>query len=436
MITIAKIREGSIAELSGIPAGSVLISINENIISDYVDFIYHSGDDYLELLIRHPDGEEYIYEIERDDDADLGLEFVQDKIRCCGNKCIFCFIDQLPKGLRKSLYIKDEDYRLSFMDGNFITLTSVGKKDIERIIEYHLSPIYVSVHATDENLRRLMLGRKKIRPVMETLEKLTSSGIEVHTQVVLCPGYNDGGQLDKTIDDLCSLRPYLKSLGIVPVGLSAFREELPQLTPVDEKIAADLIERYGPGEQQRFRVDYEDGFLYLADEFYLLAGKDVPDNKYYDDYTQFENGIGMLRLFLDDFANEKERLSEITVKKELNVAIVTGKLMEGIFRKDVIPELRKRLPASEIGLLAVENKLLGDKITVSGLIGGKDIIEQYKRKELKYDYLLLPPNCVNSDELFLDDYTPKKIAVETGAEVKLGSYSIIDSFLDLIEERN
>jgi putative radical SAM enzyme (TIGR03279 family) len=448
VVIIKNIKPGSIAEELRIPAGSKLISINGNAVGDAIDFIYHSAEADLELLIEKPDGEQVIYDIECGPEDDLGLDIGRDKIRCCGNKCIFCFIDQLPPGLRPSLYIKDEDYRLSFLDGNFITLTSISRPEMERIVNYNLSPLYVSVHATDPALRNMMLGRKNLKPIMERLRFLTEAGIDIHAQIVLCPGINDGSALEKTIEDLASLRPHLRSVGIVPVGLSAHRQGLPKLKPVDRDIALQTVERYGPDRQQEYR-NGEDGFLYLADEFFLLAGVDPPAAYYYDDYPQFENGIGMARSFMDEFEKNKKRLDpdsnpepiRIDVGK-LNVVLVTGKLMRPILEDKIIPEIRKRIKSLDIQALEVENRLLGPMVTVSGLIGGKDIIGSYRKKRLSADarmrthVLILPPNCINTDGILLDDITPGTIADELGISVHMGSYSMVDTIRELIRRGN
>ncbi len=434
MLIVENIRPGSIAAELQIDSGSKLISINGNVIRDTLDFVYHSDDTLLEILIEDVNGEQVIYEIERESDDDLGFEFEQDRIRCCANKCIFCFIDQLPQELRDSLYIKDEDYRLSFLDGNFITLTSVTERDLQRVIDYRLSPLYVSVHTTNEPLRRMMLGRKKLRPVMPTLRRLTDAGIDVHTQVVLCPGYNDGEELERTVLELGELRPQLVSLGIVPVGLSAHRQGLPELTPVDKCKAAEVINSWGEQRQKRFRKDGGNGFVYLADEFYLLADLRIPDAHYYDDYYQYENGIGMLRSFLDDFHKEKRKLSGKKRRQLIRISIVTGTLMAPVFRNDLIPELNEALVNIELNLVPVRNRLLGESITVSGLISGKDIINDYRNSGLDSDLILLPPNCFNTDGMTLDNYTPDSISDELNAHIKVGSYDLAASLAGVFGE--
>ncbi|MBD3233561.1 MAG: DUF512 domain-containing protein [candidate division Zixibacteria bacterium] len=432
MLIIENIRPGSIAAELQIDTGSKLISINGTAIKDALDFVYHSDETLLEILIEDTIGEQVIYEIEKDSDDDLGFEFRQDKIRCCANKCIFCFIDQLPKGLRDSLYIKDEDYRLSFLDGNFITLTSVTERDLQRVIDYRLSPLYVSVHTTNEPLRKMMLGRKKLRPVMPTLKRLTDAGIEVHTQVVLCPGYNDGDELRRTIRELNELRPQLVSLGIVPVGISAHRQGLPELTPVNKIQAAEVIKSYGEQKQDRFRKDGGNGFVYLADEFYLLADLPIPDAGYYDDYYQYENGIGMLRSFLDDFHDNKNKLSGNKRRQPLRITIITGTLMAPVFRDELIPELNEALVNIELNLVLVRNRLLGESITVSGLISGEDIIRDYRDSGLESDLILLPPNCINIDGMTLDNHTPDSISRELNTQTKVGSYDLVTTLLACI----
>jgi putative radical SAM enzyme (TIGR03279 family) len=429
---IAKTRPGSISDNWKLPNGSILISINGQRIRDSLDYMFYSSDDELEFVIEFPDGNNKSFSVERNYDQDIGLEFAPDKIRCCGNKCIFCFIDQLPKGLRKNLYLKDEDYRLSFLDGNFVTLTSVTERDLKRIKNFRLSPLYVSVHTTDETMRKAMLGRKRLKPVMDVLTFLVKSEIEVHTQIVLCPGYNDGIELNKTINDLASLRPNLLTVGIVPVGLNKHRKSLPQLNAVQKGEAMRIIEDWGPSAQKKFRKD-GNGFVYLADEFYLLASAEIPDRKYYDDYPQFENGIGMARSFLDDFDDHKNQSRDNFQERNLKITLITGKLMAPILTKHVVPELGKMFNKIQFKLLPVANRLLGESITVSGLLSGIDIIDAYKTNHIESDLIILPPNCTNSEGLLLDDTTPDTISEKLNTDVVVGSYDIVESIIKLLE---
>ncbi|MCP4631694.1 MAG: DUF512 domain-containing protein [candidate division Zixibacteria bacterium] len=434
MLEITEIRKGSIADELEIPVGSLLLEINGMEIRDTLDYTYHSADDYLEILIEPPDKDRMVYEIEREEDDDIGFEFAQDKVRCCGNKCIFCFIDQLPQGLRKSLYIKDEDYRLSFLDGNFITLTAVTEKDINRIIEYHLSPLYVSVHTTNENLRKTMLGRSNLKPVIPILEKLSDEGIELHSQIVHCPGFNDGNELKRTVDDLSQLRPSLKSVGIVPVGLSEHRNGLHGLKPVNKIIALEMVEKYGSKIQKLYRRSGE-GFVYLADEYFLLAGEDIPGDDYYDDYPQYENGIGMVRSFLLDFKHDLGSLNEFGSRKR-HFTIVTGELMAPVFNDNILPAVNQICRNLKFEVAPVENKLLGNSVTASGLLGGNDIIKFLASRYCSTDMILLPPNCVNSDGLFLDDFTPEIIQQKLGNPVVVGTYNFVDSIRSALNKVN
>ncbi|PJA27822.1 MAG: DUF512 domain-containing protein [candidate division Zixibacteria bacterium CG_4_9_14_3_um_filter_46_8] len=417
------------------PAESKLMAINRHIIRDALDYAFHSADEELEILIECSSGESRIFEVHRESGDDIGMEFAPDKIRCCGNKCIFCFIDQLPQGLRPSLYIKDEDYRLSFLGGNFITLTSVTESDLKRIIRYHLSPLYVSVHTTNEELRKSMLGRKKIRPVLETLTDLAEAEIEIHAQIVLCPGYNDGDELERTISELETFRPFLKSVGIVPVGLSSHRAKLPILRSVDRDAAERTIASFGPARQRQFRLGKKDGFVYLADELFLMIGAQVPEVGYYDNYPQYENGIGMVRSLLDDFEECKQELSAISDRR-LEMTFITGKLMMPVLNQIVIPEINNLAANIFIRVLPVGNRLLGDSITVSGLLSGNDIINSYAEQKVKSGLIILPPNCINTNGLLLDDHTPNSIAQRLRTAVSLGTYNIVETLVKAVEGIN
>ncbi len=436
MLKVVRVRKGSIASEMNLPTDSKLLAINGNKILDELDYKFHSSDYNLEFLMEFPNGEKVVYEFKRDDGSDIGLEFEPPKIRRCGNRCVFCFIDQLPKGLRGSLYIKDEDYRLSFLDGNFITLTSLGERDLVRIIEYHLSPLYVSVHTTNEKLRKLMLGRKRPKSIMQLLHRLTDGEIDIHTQIVLCPGFNDGDELKKTISDLAGLGPHIKSVGVVPVGLSRHRENLPYIKPVDIKKALEIIKGFGSDMQRNFRKQKEGGFVYLADEFYLIAGMKVPENSYYDDYPQLENGIGMVRSFLDDIKVQTKTLKTLIMKKHLRIMLITGKLMAPTLKRELLPRLGCFSDMLSVEIVPIANELLGESITVSGLLSGRDIVDGIVKNGLESDLVILPPNCINADGILLDDFTPKLISERTGVPIRVGSYNIIESILSALREFN
>lgn len=318
MAVIDKVTEGSISEQAGITAGDKLISINDLPIHDMLDYQFLASDDEITLLIEKADGEQWEIELEKDYDEDLGLHFngfIFDKMKRCKNKCIFCFIDQLPEKMRATLYTKDDDYRYSFWYGNFITLTNLTESDWQKIIAMRLSPLYVSVHCMDPEIRAKMMNNPEAANIKAQLKRLSDADIMIHTQIVLCPGINDGEILKDTIEQLAAMHPCVQSIGIVPVGLTGHRNKLADLRVFDLKEIQDIITLID-GYQTRFRKEPGYGLVYLADEFYLAAGQPVPGDEYYDDYSQIENGIGLSRILLDDFsALEAQLPTEVPPRK-------------------------------------------------------------------------------------------------------------------------
>jgi putative radical SAM enzyme (TIGR03279 family) len=401
---------------AGIIAGSHLVSINGKDVCDILDYEFLSSDAELELVFGLPSGDKVTLEISRDDLVGLDLEFEPDKPERCGNNCVFCFVHQLPKGLRRTLYIKDEDYRLSFRYGNYVTLTNLSEDDFERIVEQRLSPLYVSVHTTDETLRRKMLGREDIPDLMPQLGKLAEGGIALHTQVVLCPGWNDGTRLRRTVADLAVMYPAVQSVAVVPVGLTRHRSRLPQMEPVTQRIAsaavADLLDMH-----REFFEKLGCGFVYPADEFFISAGVEIPPSAFYGDFPQFENGVGMVRQLLDG-----EDAKGIRLPGRLRVCVATGRLIADTL-SDVLGQKWSAYPKVEYDILPVENKLLGSPITVSGLLCGKDIMDALRKEREIGDCIVVPPNCLNDDGLFLDDLTMADISREFGRPVTQADYS-------------
>ncbi len=323
-VEIQKVRDDSIGTEMEIEAGDILLSINDHPINDILDYQFYTQDENLLLEIRKPNQEIWQLDIEKDFDEDLGLEFddiVFNKMSACTNRCIFCFVDQLPRKMRRTLYIKDDDYRYSFLFGNFITLTNLSEADWQKIETMHISPLYVSVHCIQGELRAKMLANQRAANIKADLQRLRDANIEIHTQIVLCPGINDGAILQETIEELSFLYPSVQSIGIVPVGLTGHRDKLPELRPVDAEQAWELV-RLVEQYQERFRTEQESGFVYLADEVYLRAGVQLPGSDYYDDYCQLENGIGLARLLLDEFAELEEQLPGKIEPRE--VYVVTG----------------------------------------------------------------------------------------------------------------
>ena len=413
---IDAITPGSIAEELNIQAGDELLTINGKTIEDIFDYQFLMEDEYLRVLIRKADGEEWELEIDKDEDEDLGLVFkngLMDDYRSCSNKCIFCFIDQMPKGMRPTLYFKDDDSRLSFLQGNYITLTNLSDHDLERIISYRLEPVNISFHTTDPALRCRMLGNRFAGEALKKAERLNEAGITMNGQIVLCKGINDGEHLKRTIEDLSDFIPNLESVSVVPVGLSRFREGLYPLEKFTRRDAIEILDMIH-GFQEEFYKAHGTHFIHAADEFYLLAGEELPVAESYDGYLQYENGVGMIRSFLDEFYEALASLREDIKDKGLSfpsrrISIADGRLMAP-FIKDMLKNLKDLLPGLEATCYPIRNDFFGEDITVSGLLTGRDIIAQLKDKDLG-EALYLPENLLRSGEnVLLDDTTLKDIA--------------------------
>ena len=406
---IASVESGSIAEELGLEPGDAIEEINGNEIEDIFDYQYYVEDEYLDVLVLTKDGEECILEIEKDEDEDLGITFessLMDEYHSCCNKCMFCFIDQMPPGMRETLYFKDDDSRLSFLQGNYITLTNMRDKDIERVIRYHLSPINISVHATNPELRCKMLHNRFAGDILEKIGRFYEAGIRMNSQVVLCKGLNDGEELDRTISDLGKFLPYMESLSVVPVGLTKYREGLAPLELFEKEDAGKVLKQIHKW-QDYFRENYGTTFVHASDEWFILAEQEFPDEAYYEGYGQLENGVGMMRLLLEEV---KERLAELTGdERKKHVAIATAKLAYPTIKK-LAADVEKKFPGIKIAVYCIINKFFGEHITVSGLLTGQDIIAQLKGKALGEE-LLLPCNVLKADEdIFLDDISLKELS--------------------------
>ncbi len=400
-ILIKKVASGSIAEEAGVEPGDILLGINGSDVSDMIEYRFLTTDEYITILIRKASGEEWEIEIEKDYNDDLGIEFddpCATNPKRCHNKCIFCFIDQLPKGLRESLYFKDDDSRLSFIHGNFVTLTNMKDEDIDRIIKYRISPINVSVHTTDPELRVKMLNNNKAGEIMNKLKKLTSQGISVNCQIVLCPGINDGEELKKTIMDLYSLHPGVMGVAIVPVGITKYREGLFELYGYNKESSTEVI-NFMNGIQEKIQNEIGEPFARLADEFYMMAGVELPDEKHYGDFEQLEDGIGMIRYLRWCIT---ENLNNTTCKGEgESIALITGSSASNVM-KEIAEKISKEMNV-KIEVYPVKNKFFGERITVAGLLTAEDIIEQTSGI-IKEEYILIPSNMLKADEdIFLDD---------------------------------
>lgn len=403
---VDKVMEGSIAEELEIEVGDILLEINGNKIEDIFDYQYYTQDEYIEVLIRKPSGEEWLLEIEKEYDDDLGITFengLMDNYRSCHNKCIFCFIDQMPKGMRETLYFKDDDSRLSFLQGNYVTLTNMSDDDINRIIKYNLSPINVSFQTTNPELRCKMLNNRFAGDALKKAWKLADAGITMNGQIVLCKGVNDGEELDRSIRELSAYAPTIESVSVVPVGLSKFRDGLYPLEPFtkeDAKQVLSIIHSW----QDKIYEEHGIHFIHASDEWYILAEEDMPKEEKYDGYLQLENGVGMIRLLLAEFDEAMENIASDFVPKSKEITLVTGRLAYS-FIKTMADTIMKRFDNIKIHVYAIRNDFFGENITVSGLLTGQDILKQLKGKELG-EKIYLPQNVLKSGEyVFLDDMT-------------------------------
>ena len=404
---VEKVLSGSIAEEMEITPGDALLEINGHKIEDIFDYQYYTQDEYIEILVRKPSGEEWLLEIDKGYDEDLGITFengLMDDYRSCHNKCIFCFIDQMPKGMRDTLYFKDDDSRLSFLQGNYVTLTNMSDEDVDRIIRYNLSPINVSFQTTNPELRCRMLNNRFAGQALEKAWKLAQAGIIMNGQIVLCKGVNDGAELDRSIRDLSAYLPNLESVSVVPVGLSKYRDGLYPLEPFTKEDAQDVL-RIIHGWQNKIYPEYGTHFVHASDEWYILAEEEIPDEDQYDGYLQLENGVGMLRLLLDEFAEamEEDRINGRQARAK-HITLATGRLAYR-FIKQMAKQMEERYEGLQIDVIAIRNDFFGEMITVSGLLTGQDIMAQLKDRDLG-EKLLLPQNVLKSGEpVFLDDYT-------------------------------
>lgn len=428
---IKDIVPGSIAEEMEIEPGDYLVSINDEEIKDILDYKFQIFDEYITLVIEKKNGEEWDLEIEKEANEDLGIIFPEqliEKPRSCANKCIFCFMDQLPDKVRNTLVFKDDDFRLSFITGNYVTLTNSGYKDLDRIIRYHLSPINISVHATDPEVRSMMLNNKTAYKVMEYIKYLTEHDIKINAQIVLCPNINDGKVLDKTIKELSEYAPNLQCIAIVPVGLTKYREGLYPLTVFDKEGASRTIDQIN-GWQAKFREKYGFNLVYLADEFYVKAEREIPEFKDYDDFPQLGDGIGMLAYFKKNFDSYLKRFKPKKVNKVVSIA--SGKIVYN-FMRTRMDELEKKFEGLKINLYPIENTFFGPEITVTGLITGGDLITQLKDKELG-EYLILCGDMLKDDaDIFLDDVTLDEVKEKLNIEIKVNNDGGIGIIKDIL----
>lgn len=406
---VKRIEPGSIAGELGIEPGDRLLSINDMEIEDVFDYHFLVNDEELVLLVEKPDGEQWELEIEKDYEEDLGIEFEQglmDEYRSCRNKCMFCFIDQMPEGMRDTLYFKDDDSRLSFLQGNYVTLTNMSDHDIDRIIRYRLEPINISFHTTNPELRCRMLRNRFAGEALKKADRLSDAGIEMNGQIVLCRGVNDGEELERSIRELSGYLPHLQSVSVVPVGLTKYREGLEPLEPFsreDARKVLSVIHRW----QEKLYAEHGVHFIHAGDEWYILAGEEVPEESRYDGYLQLENGVGMLRLLTDEFEEAYSQAAGDDRKREVSIA--TG-LLAYPYIKQMAEKLQGKFTETVIHVYPVKNEFFGELITVSGLLTGQDLIRQLADRRLG-ERLLLPCSMFRSgEEVFLDDITREELS--------------------------
>ena len=434
---IKQVLPGSIGEELELEPGDRVLEVNGERIEDVFDYRYLINDTYIEMTVLKKNGEVLLFEIDKYMDEDLGIEFessLMDEYHSCTNKCIFCFIDQLPKGMRPTMYFKDDDSRLSFLQGNYITLTNMKDKDLDRIIRYKLSPINISVHTTNPELRCMMLHNRFAGKIMDQIQKLYEAETIMNGQIVLCKGVNDGKELEKTIQDLGGFLPFMESLSVVPVGISRHREGLYPLEPFDREDAKAVLKTIHTLQDQ-FMEEYGTHFVHASDEWYILAGESLPEEDNYDGYVQLENGVGMLRLQEREFheALEEARFSESSKLFEKHCTIATGKLA-GPFLKELVKDLTAVYPNIHVDVVEVTNDFFGPQITVSGLLTGQDIVAQLKNRTLGSE-LLLPVNVLRSGEdVLLDDMHINEIEKTLQVPVRIVQSNGNDLFDALVSQ--
>lgn len=432
---VKEVEEGSIAWELGVEPGDVLLQINKHVIEDVFDYHYYVNDEELLVLIRKPNGEEWELEIEKEYEDDLGITFesgLMDEYRSCRNKCMFCFIDQMPPGMRETLYFKDDDSRLSFLQGNYITLTNMSDHDVERIVQYHLEPINVSIHTTNPELRCKMLHNRFAGDALKKIQTLYEGGITMNGQIVLCKGINDGEELERSIRDMVKWMPNLQSVSVVPVGMTKFREGLYPLEPFQKEDAREVL---GIIHKWQDKIYKECGthFIHAGDEWYLLAEMEVPEEERYDGYLQLENGVGMMRLLLNEFEEGFQKLAGDD--KERHTSLATGKLAYP-FIKRMAERLTEKYPNLDMHVYCIRNDFFGETITVAGLITGRDLKAQLTGQQLG-DRLLLPVSMFrNEEDVFLDDMTISQLeeALQVRIDVvKSSGQDLIDAILQMEE---
>ena len=414
---IVRVYQDGLAEELGLKPGDKILEVNQQTLRDIIDFSFAFSEEDVELLVEHENGEQELLAFEKDYDEELGVEFesaVFDGIRNCANQCCFCFVDQIAPHMRSNLSVKDDDYRMSFLYGNFVTLTNMGPADFQRIRQYHLSPLFVSVQTMNPALRAKMLGCQRASAIAEQLDHLQESEVEYHTQVVLCPGLNDGAELERTIREIVARRPYAQSLAIVPVGLTKYRENCCELKMFDQEGAAAVISQVEKWQKLQREKDGRT-FIYLSDEFYFLAGKDLPPASYYDGFPQLDNGIGLARNFIEEW-EQSICIPAVDYEKPLYLQVVSGTSFAPVLRQMIAGLKLKNL---HVRVVPVENRFFGTMVNVSGLLTGQDILAEMKKWQEPCDGVILPESALRTGEnVFLDDYTLEQVTSELCLPVK------------------
>ncbi|HSG06886.1 MAG TPA: DUF512 domain-containing protein [Longimicrobiales bacterium] len=423
MVRIAEVEAGSIAEELNLEIGTRVVRINGERVRDGLDLTFLLSDLELELETLTPRGETVVYDIERDPGTSIGIVPAADTIRECANKCVFCFIDGNPQGVRQSLWLRDDDFRLSFTYGSYVTLTNLGPKGLQRLADQRISPLYVSVHATEPEVRTRLLVNERAGLIMEQLRFLLEAGLEVHTQVVLCPEWNDGAHLDRTVEDLWGLGSGIRSLSVVPVGLTRYNLNRPvRLLTADE--AAHAIDQVDEGRARAAGIR-DLGWCYAADEMYLIAGRPLPDSSYYDDGALHENGVGAIRHFLNAFEAGLGRVPRLDGRR---IRLVTGRSMAPFLRSLVEPLARST--RADVEVTEVANDYFGETCTIAGLLAGRDILEALG-SGLAGDVVVLPGEALNADELFIDSFPLTEMAAALAPATVVRGYEITQALGEL-----
>ncbi|MCL6598427.1 MAG: DUF512 domain-containing protein [Alicyclobacillus macrosporangiidus] len=415
---IQRIHPGSLAEELELEPGDELLKINGQPIRDIVDLQFALAAEEIELEVKKRDGEIWVLEVEKGYDEGLGVDWEHptvDRVRLCHNKCVFCFVDQIPSNMRQTLNVRDDDYRLSFLHGNFVTLTNVKDEELERIIRLKMSPLNISVHTTNPELRVRMLANRRSGEILRQIDMLAKGGIEMNTQVVLCPGWNDGDELDRTIRELAPFYPAVRTLSVVPVGLTKHRRGLHKLRPYTPEEARQVIEQVTRW-QEHFQETLGVSFVHVADEFYVLADVPVPPARFYDEFAQTENGVGVIRTFLEELEEVWPRVPRRLQREPRRVGVITGVSAQKVIRESL--ERLSGVPGLVTRVFPIVNDFYGHHVTVTGLITGTDIVQQLQGQVNDLDTLLLPDIMLKDDaDVFLDDYTVQRVEEELSLPV-------------------